>query len=85
MWVVATKLGFYGIKRRHPGEVFKLKDEKDFSKVWMKQHEDGADESDSLLNDVQDEPQPPKRVRGKRVRAIPDDEPAASQSDDDVI
>lgn len=85
MWVVATMLGYYGIKRRQVGEVFKLKDEKHFSKTWMKPYEVGADESDSLLNDIQDEPAPPKRVRGKKARAIPDDEPEVSQSDDDVI
>lgn len=35
MKVKALRLGFYGRKRVYEGEVFNLKDPKDFSKRWM--------------------------------------------------
>lgn len=34
--VQATQLGYYGHRRRHPGEVFVIKDQKAFSTKWMK-------------------------------------------------
>ncbi len=35
MRVTAKKLGFYEHMRRYEGDVFNLKDEKDFSSRWM--------------------------------------------------
>lgn len=35
MRVKATKLGFYGTKRRNEGDEFDLDAQKDFSKEWM--------------------------------------------------
>ena len=35
MKVTATEVGFYG-KLRQPGDSFDIKNEKAFSKVWMK-------------------------------------------------
>ena len=37
MKVEATKLGFYGNKRRVAGSTFHIKDKKEFSKLWMKE------------------------------------------------
>ena len=37
MKVRAIRLGFYDGARRKPGEVFDLKDDKLFSKLWMEQ------------------------------------------------
>jgi hypothetical protein len=36
MKVIATQKGFFGKKRRNPGDIFVLSNEKEFSKVWMK-------------------------------------------------
>lgn len=33
--VKATRLGYYGIHRRRPGDVFDIKEEKEFSEEWM--------------------------------------------------
>jgi hypothetical protein len=35
MEVIATKLGYYDLKRRKEGATFVLKSEKHFSKEWM--------------------------------------------------
>jgi len=35
MKVRAIKLGYHGIKRRRPGDVFDIKSEKEFSPNWM--------------------------------------------------
>ena len=46
MQVKAKDLGYYGMKRRRPGEVFFLEKEKDFSKKWMvKLNKDGSEAS----------------------------------------
>jgi hypothetical protein len=40
MKVMALKLGYYGDKRRREGDVFFLKKEEDFSKLWMKKFDE---------------------------------------------
>lgn len=35
MKVRAISLGYYGERRRYPGEVFEIKTEKEFSRNWM--------------------------------------------------
>jgi len=48
--VQATKLGYYGHQRRNPGEVFVIKDEKAFSKVWMRRVPDSVRETPPSSN-----------------------------------
>lgn len=35
MKVKANRVGFFGVKRRKVGDIFNLKDRKEFSKKWM--------------------------------------------------
>lgn len=47
--VKATQLGYYGMSRRHEGDIFEIQDEKEFSKKWMKKvkartHEEEEDD-----------------------------------------
>lgn len=39
MLVKATRLGYYGIKRRKEGAVFRIKSENEFSEKWMEKVE----------------------------------------------
>lgn len=43
MKVRAVREGYYRLKRQKPGSIFFLKDEKDFSKKWMKKLEDSKE------------------------------------------
>jgi hypothetical protein len=45
MKVEATRLGYYGHKRRRPGVKFDLKDSKHFSESWMKKLDASVKES----------------------------------------
>jgi len=42
MKVRAKELGFDGFCRRRPGDVFELKDPKNFSKSWMEKIDDNG-------------------------------------------
>lgn len=87
MIVVATRLGYYGIKRYREGDVFKIKDEKAFSSKWMKKA-DGYDEPEDEDTDVIEEIIKPRRGRKAKAMKSQDDIIEESQnrhSDDDVI
>ena len=77
MKVKAVKLGYYKHKRRYPGEVFELNDEKLFSQKWMKKVD--IDGSDSDEDDEVVVKRPTKK-RGQRVV-----EEVEQTSDDDVL
>jgi hypothetical protein len=38
MKVQAMRLGYYSHRRRRPGDVFRIRDKKDFSKQWMREY-----------------------------------------------
>lgn len=43
MKVKATELGYYEDKRRRPGDVFEISDEKAFSHKWMEKLDDSVE------------------------------------------
>lgn len=50
MLVKAIRMGFYDMRRRKEGQVFHIKSEKEFSKVWMKKIDtDKAPENDEPI------------------------------------
>lgn len=73
MKVKAIKLGYYDIIRRYPGDVFEIKNEKEFSKIWMQK-------LDVEQVDEQEEEAPVvKKPKAKRAKA---EKPAASPTGD---
>lgn len=50
--VQATKLGFYGNRRRRAGDVFTIADEEAFAKSWMKRLEAKKEESKDESSDT---------------------------------
>lgn len=65
MRVRATKLGYYGLRRRHEGEIFRLKDPKDFSENWMTKKLTDDDELDMLEGFEEEAKDPVKAKKGK--------------------
>jgi hypothetical protein len=65
MKVQVTKVGYYGVARRNPGEILDLKNEKEFSKKWMKR----LDEADA--SDAEESRPASKKVKSKKVEAPP--------------
>mgnify|MGYP000920271839 CR=1 FL=1 len=56
MKVEAIRLGYYGDKRRKEGDTFYLKDEKHFSKLWMKKFEENEDQPRHSKNNKKAKP-----------------------------
>lgn len=75
MKVVATQLGYYGLRRIKPGNVFVLKDPKHFSPKWMEEVkkkpvtvepvDQGEDEEEEFESEA------PKKQSKPRGRAKP--------------
>ena len=78
MKVKALKLGYYGHKRRHEGDVFFLKDAKDFSKKWMAEVEVKA--QGKSFEGPEGEAQAPKKAPVKKKPAAK--KPQADSSQD---
>lgn len=82
MLVVATKLGYYNLKRRRPGEVFKIKDKSHLSKVWMKPHDAGSEDFGDEETAVK-EPKPARK--GKALKSKEEVIDETYSGDDEVI
>lgn len=87
MWVTATRLGYYGLKRRREGDAFKLTDKKHFSERWMIPYE-----GEAVAEEEVEETPPPKAKpsrKGKKLKTkeqVIDESPGpVSQSDEEVI
>lgn len=89
--VKAIQLGYYGNQRRKPGDVFFIKNEQLFSKIWMKKLKAGDEDE---LEDEEDEDHEDldapalnefgKKAKGpKKKKQKP--EPESEPSDESVI
>ena len=66
MQVVATQLGYYGGKRREPGEEFGLIDRAGFAAIWMEPKGWHPDDEEEVLVKPAPKPEPkplPKSVQ----------------------
>jgi len=62
MEVKATRLGYYGLRRRRPGETFTIADEKDFSNKWMEKVEPEEKAVEKKPRKGEDKPVPPLKT-----------------------
>lgn len=67
--VAATKPGYYGNRRRQPGERFTIENEKAFSKIWMERLTDR--ESREILEE-EGEIREQRKARGRKERPSDD-------------
>ena len=57
MLVKAIRMGFYDMRRRKEGSVFNIRNEKEFSKIWMEKNDtDKAPKNDEPIEpEVEDD------------------------------
>lgn len=80
MQVKATKLGYYGLKRKKPGEVFFLKGDKEFSPKWMEKIEVDADDDGDEASVRHG-----KKGHHKKAKAKHDDAEASEKSSGESV
>lgn len=59
MQVKATRVGYYGLKRRKVGEEFEIEAPKHFSKKWMDKVRSGVEEVEIVEESKAEEPKAP--------------------------
>ena len=79
MLVKATSIGYWDLKRRRPGDVFRLNDQAEFSPKWMEELEEEEEEAPRRRVEQPRKPVPMSKIKAKDV------EPAQATGDAEVI